>query len=299
MEIDISFSFTFLGFLENDDVGFISLRDSSHVVGACGSPCAFRCSAADSAIDRFSKQIDWSSPSGDLVRRAFWHCAILETGLHLELDLPLSGLLQLSVDSVAFQHPSSEDDDIANEVTNFRSHYSSQLTLRRLCAAVHDRINECMLNLSGHPVGGMWTDDWLAMGTSNDSKTDVFNGPSPETLDELALRLQRWRSYLPSQLQWPEDDPTVWPQEVDQRLRYQQNLDPALAFSPKLFSLPSQQSLPSVLPYVYDIQVALLRTRYYYAKYMVYRPYIYKALHFPDQVTDKDAQAIAICLKVC
>ena len=33
---------------------------------------------------------------------------------------------------------------------------------------------------------------------------------------------------------------------------------------------------PIQYPYVYDIQVALLRTRYYQAKYMVYRPFVYK-----------------------
>ena len=50
--------------------------------------------------------------------------------------------------------------------------------------------------------------------------------------------------------------------------------------------------------FVYDVQVAVLRTRYYYAKYVVYRPFVYKALHFPEQMTQEDAQGVAECLRV-
>jgi hypothetical protein len=42
-----------------------------------------------------------------------------------------------------------------------------------------------------------------------------------------------------------------------------------------------------------------LRTRYYYAKYIVHRPFVYKALHFPDQMTQEDAQGVAECLRSC
>lgn len=141
-----------LGFLENDGIGFISLWYSHHVVGYGVLPAYQYCGCiflpveifADSAIDRrSSKQIDWNSSYGDLVQRAYWHCAILETGLHLELDLPLTGLLDHEVNNITFQHPSSYEDEVADEVTQFRAHYHSQLTLRRLCAELHDKINEC------------------------------------------------------------------------------------------------------------------------------------------------------------
>jgi len=80
------------------------------------------------------------------VKRAYWHCAILETGLHLELDLPMTGLLDLPdpPSSVTFQHESSEADDNAQAASHYRTHYAAQLTLRRLCSQVHDDINECM-----------------------------------------------------------------------------------------------------------------------------------------------------------
>ena len=50
-------------------------------------------------------------------------------------------------------------------------------------------------------------------------------------------------------------------------------------------------------PYAYDVQVALLRTRYYYTKYLLHRPYIYKALHHPDAITTDDARGVATCLR--
>ena len=87
---------------------------------------------------------------------------------------------------------------------------------------------------------------------------------------------------------------------------YGQSLDPTL--SPRqgqpgnplgpLFT-SDLDSEPVQYPYAYDVQVALLRaTRYYCAKYMVYRPFVYKALHFPEQMTQEDAEGVAECLRV-
>lgn len=54
---------------------------------------------------------------------------------------------------------------------------------------------------------------------------------------------------------------------------------------------------PVAYPYALDIQVALLRTRYYYNKYVLHRPFIYKALHHPDAMTTEDAAGAAACLR--
>jgi hypothetical protein len=58
-------------------------------------------------------------------------------------------------------------------------------------------------------------------------------------------------------------------------------------------------SEPASYPYVEDVQVAMLRTRYYYAKYIIHRPYLYKALHTPGNVTQEDADGVAECLRAC
>lgn len=107
---------------------------------------------------------------------------------------------------------------------------------------------------------------------------------------------------LPRDLQWAEDDPTSFPTPQSSNLgNFRQSVDPSLPASssqnlPLFYS--DLDSEPVHYPYVYDIQVALLRTRFYYAKYMVYRPFVYKALHFPEHMTQEDAQGAAECLMV-
>jgi len=108
---------------------------------------------------------------------------------------------------------------------------------------------------------------------------------------------------LPRELQWAEDDPASFPTpkqadslDLDQPLDL--NLLPDLSRSRMpLFSTDLDKE-PIQHPYVYDIQIALLRTRYYQVKYMVHRPFIYKALHFPEQMTQEDAEGVAECLRV-
>jgi hypothetical protein len=106
---------------------------------------------------------------------------------------------------------------------------------------------------------------------------------------------------LPRDLQWAEDDPVSFPSPQPAG-GYNQSLDPTLSPQRSRTGVPlftvDLDSEPVHYPYVYDIQVALLRTRFYYAKYMVHRPFVYKALHFPEQMTQEDAQGVAECLRV-
>ena len=69
------------------------------------------------------------------------------------------------------------------------------------------------------------------------------------------------------------------------------NPSPFLMFTTDLNAPPTQY------PCAYDVQVALLRTRYYYTKYLIHRPYLYKALHSPDTLTPGDAAGVATCLR--
>jgi hypothetical protein len=135
--------------------------------------------------------------------------------------------------------------------------------------------------------------------TSNDN----FGGPSANVLKSLASSLTEWRSLLPDNLQWAEDDPMAFPAPQPARnVAGFGQIDPELSpqhapSRPPLFSTNLDVE-PMNYPYLYDIQVAMLRTRYYYVKYMVHRPFIYKALHFPEQMTQEDAEGAAECLRV-
>lgn len=129
-----------------------------------------------------------------------------------------------------------------------------------------------------------------------------FPDPTASSLKQLSSQLDLWREMLPQFLHWPEDDPTAFP--IQDATAYDQALDPNLANA-----LPAQHDTslftadldrePMYYPFAYDIQVALLRTKYYHAKFVVHRPFVYKALHFPEQVTEEDAYGAADCLKVC
>lgn len=128
-------------------------------------------------------------------------------------------------------------------------------------------------------------------------------GPIASNLKQLSSQLDQWRNGLSPELKWPEDDPTVFPESIKVTRSYFQPLDPSLTTSSEgqqpapLFTIDVDRD-PVQYPYVYDIQVAFLRTRFYYAKYIVNRPFVYKALHFPDQMTPADMQGVEICLKV-
>lgn len=115
--------------------------------------------------------------------------------------------------------------------------------------------------------------------------------------------MTQWRGLLPRDLQWPEDDPAAFPTPQTGNIGVNDAVDPSLATprpgrpGAQLFTT-DLNSDPMQYRFVYDVQVAVLRTRYYYAKYVVYRPFVYKALHFPEQMTQEDAQGVAECLRV-
>jgi hypothetical protein len=147
-----------------------------------------------------------------------------------------------------------------------------------------------------------------APATNNSSDTpsssnDDYGGPGVDSLKHLATQLSEWRGMLPQELQWAEDDPVSFPapQEANPG-GSNPRLDPRLLSRQAQSSMPlfstDQDRAPTQYPYFYDIQVALLRTRYYQAKYMAYRPFVYKALHFPEQMTQEDAEGVAECLRV-
>jgi hypothetical protein len=224
--------------------------------------------------------------------------------------VPLTGIsaLQDRVGIPSFNTPFCEADHRGNQSSHFEAHYASQIALRRLCANMHNNIYECKqrgailsqcsLSSSRMLTGLTATASTDTAGTSNNGD---FGGPSATSLNQLASQLSQWRSMLPRDLQWDEDDPASFPSPQASG-GYNQPLDPTLSPqrsrpAPPLFTT-DLNSDPVHYPYVYDIQVALLRTRYYYAKYMVHRPFVYKALHFPEQMTQEDAQGVAECLRV-
>lgn len=94
-----------------------------------------------------------------------------------------------------------------------------------------------------------------------------YSGPPTHVISELARQIDEWRTQLPRLLQWLDAS------------RYE--ISDARIDSP--IELGNSQ----------------LRSRYYYARFMIYRPFVYKALHFPNQMTEEDNHHAAACLEAC
>ena len=97
-------------------------------------------------------------------------------------------------------------------------------------------------------------------------------GPPVQIVRELSRQLDEWRDFLPGPLQW--DDEHV--------------------------SIPSPDrhgGQPLDFQHGLDIITAELRTRFYYARFILFRPFIFKALHFSDLMSRYDVESAAFAIK--
>ncbi|KAI2616983.1 hypothetical protein GGS26DRAFT_603302 [Hypomontagnella submonticulosa] len=221
-----------------------------------------------------------TSRRGDLVRRAFWHCSIMETCLNMELNIPQTGLdkLESLVGLPDFSGSFSEEDYVGNQASHFQEHFASQIVLRRLSVEFHTTLTN-------------------AFGPTN-LPIETTISSAAVMMKQMAAQLDQWRGMLPIYLRWEGENPGAFSDPPDE-LYDDQSMYPSPIpdlHTDSMFSA-DLDSPPVSYPYAVDVQAASLRTRYYYVKYLIYRPFIFKALHNPDQVTRDDAEGIVECLK--
>ncbi|KAI2621106.1 hypothetical protein GGR54DRAFT_639234 [Hypoxylon sp. NC1633] len=217
---------------------------------------------------------------GDLIRRAFWHCSIMETCLNMELNLPRTGLdkLESLVGLPDFSGSFSEDDYIGNQASHFQEHFASQIVLRRLSVEFHTTLTN-------------------AFGPTH-LPVETPLSPAAVMMKQMAAQLDQWRGLLPVYLRWEEENPGAFSSSAEEIYDDQSMYPPPVPDLHTNFMFTADLDNPPVnYPYAVDIQTASLRTRYYYVKYLVYRPFVFKALHHPEKVTRDDAEGIAECLK--
>jgi hypothetical protein len=116
--------------------------------------------------------------------------------------------------------------------------------------------------------------------------SEDYGGPPVHVIKELARQLESWRSLLPRPLQWSDNDKTEFP---NMGSASRQGTD-------SLFSM-DQGSVPINHRNNLDIMTAQLRTQFYYARFMIYRPFVYKALHFPELMTEEDQICCALAIQ--
>ncbi|KAF2456326.1 hypothetical protein BDY21DRAFT_372456 [Lineolata rhizophorae] len=201
--------------------------------------------------------IDWNSTAGNSLKNVYWTCNLIESWLHFELDLKPTGIMEFE-DSVPL--PASKG-AATPELQQWSLTHMSLIALRKLITRVHTTIY--------------------------DSSTETTNQnacPPLPVVHELRRQLVNWRTVLPECVQWSDEEPFTYPKIGGSR-------------PSQLLFLEKGYGSSKVLPYSLDMFTAQLRTRYYYTDFMIHRPFVYKCLHFPNNLLPGDQEAAARCLR--
>lgn len=150
---------------------------------------------------------------------------------------------------------------------------------------------------------------------------------SQNMIERLVAPLEQWRGMLPPPLRWQDDTPGTFtagssdpysgsssasiyspapPQPGSPSAAaatttagtpLPPHSSPTIASPPMLVFTADLDSPPVTYPFVLDIQAALLRSRYYHAKHLAHRPFVYKVLHHHGSLTSQDTAGAATCLR--
>jgi hypothetical protein len=93
------------------------------------------------------QDIDWSTQTGDMIKRAYWACILSEDLYHLDLDLPQTGIHTME-DEVPLPyfheaHDAQGKSQAPDDRSHFQYHFLAMIALRRLIARIHGVIHEC------------------------------------------------------------------------------------------------------------------------------------------------------------
>lgn len=233
--------------------------------------------------------VDWTSVGGDMIKRAYWACILSEDLYHLDLDLPQTGIHTLEDEvPLPYFHETQDPQRGARGVeerSHFQYHFLAMIALRRLIARIHGVIHECELTGTPNPPPRHRTDMDAASNPQAESAED-YGGPPIPVIRKLARQLDSWRSLLPRPLQWHDNDMLDFP-----------NANPTTRRPNETLFSPDQGNVPIGHKYNLDVVTAQLRTRFYYARFMMFRPFVYKALHFPEVMTTEDANCVALAIQ--
>ncbi|PYH97498.1 C6 finger domain protein [Aspergillus ellipticus CBS 707.79] len=198
---------------------------------------------------------------GDMKSRVYWNCLMNETILVQELHVPPSGLSRLEEYVPIPKFISFESTGFAasrsislEEIDDsfFQYHFLAQVAHRIILTRIRH-------SLYFHSDSGTF--------------------PHPAVNAELRHQLEQWRINLPTALQFPDAPPTA-----------STSTDTSASPSPAS-RLPFDPTRHALSPAI-AVSEAMLRGRYMIANFHIGRPYLYKALHIPGALTDKDLEQI-------
>ncbi|KAL8360482.1 hypothetical protein RB601_007217 [Gaeumannomyces tritici] len=230
-----------------------------------------------------------SSPRGTMIRRCFWYCCIVENYLGTELGLPQSGLesLEDAVGPPALTVSFTPENFVGTHWPLSQEYLASAIALRRLSLDAHKAL--------GQPL--------------NQYASGVDAEALNRTLEELIMNLEQWKMMVPPQLRWTESRPEEFPNPGGPLAHAMPELlSMAMAPSgvaddappcPRAMFTTDLAAEPATYPSNLDVQVAVLRSRYYYAKLNIYRQHVFRVLNHPEQMRAEDARGAAECLRAC
>lgn len=233
------------------------------------------------------QNIEWQTPHGDLIKRAYWTCVLSEDLYHLDLDLPQSGIQSLE-DTVPLPYFHEGQDSMApgftgnDERSHFQYHFLAMIALRRLISRIHEVIHEGQYDAASLAV----QINNMTASSNQAESADDYGGPPVTVIREMSRQLESWRSLLPRPLQWQDHDKLDFPNNDTTGRRPNETL-----------FAPDQGPVPIGHKFNLDLVTAQLRTRFYYARFVMYRPFVYKALHFPELMTEDDCNCCALAIK--
>ncbi|KEY70077.1 hypothetical protein S7711_07862 [Stachybotrys chartarum IBT 7711] len=232
-----------------------------------------------------SRPNESQSPQSGLIRRLYWHCCMMESSMHMEFEMPLTGLerLDTAVGLPDFDEVLSEEDYIGNQSTHYLEHFASQIVLHRLLAEFHSTL---MTSFESGPLPAFPAATPLGFSSEEDGAA---------TIKQLAARLDQWRGMLPSHLHWQENHP---PSPFSDNVSFHPVFPEHQIHSSSIFTVNGSEHTAKYSCGA-DMLAAMLRTRYYHARYLLHRPFIFKALHHHDTLTHEDAEGAAVCLRSC
>lgn len=105
------------------------------------------------------------------------------------------------------------------------------------------------------------------------------------TLNDLSQQLARWRDTLSVDLQWADTD------------RFCSSNPPPMAIGMPMFFAELNANYSGLGDMGEVLFTAILRSGYYYTRYLTHRPAVYKALHHPENVNKQDCEDATRCLE--
>jgi len=201
----------------------------------------------------------------------------MQSGVLLDLHLPLTSLTEVEGD---LPLPNFGERVVSINEENYYMHFLAEISLSLLLARVHAFQSSFAVRRPSASA-----EETLPKSLLSSPEVGDLNH---QWISEMDHQLEEWRAHLPAQLKWNDGHTAEMPNASDEP----SSLDP-------LFLPSGAREMPLEHIHNSEVLIAVLRSRYLHAKFVVWLPILYKALHFPDKMTQKDGQDCTTFLKVC